>query len=785
VIVMGLIQWIGVSRGLLRSGRAAMLLSALVVSIIVATAGFTIRQNCQSAFDEHQRGMKSMGIVVAEQTARYVQVIDLIVREVQSRIANLDIKTPADFRRQSGTQEVHAYLAESVKNVPQADAIVLVGADGMALNWSRVGPVPRIDATGRDYFTYFKEHDDPGIFIGSLSKGLVTGKLSLFFARRISGPEGRFLGVVLGIVDVKYLSDFYQTASEHLGEAVTLLHRDGTMLMHYPNPAAAIGVKLPQGSPWYVRVAEGGGSYVTPGILSGIASLVSVHPLRDYPLVVDILLDKVVVFAELRRQTAYIIAFALAAALCVSGLFWVLARQFRWQVEQNAKLEEAAGRLSEGQQMLRSYAEMSVDWFWQQDADLRFTYDSNVPFMIASDDTGKTRRELADPTISEARWAKHEADLAARVPFRDFRFERIGSDGERHYISTSGDPVFDRNGVFNGYRGTGREITAEVRANARLAQANAELELSHQQIEAVLKNITHGVSSFDGAQRLQVWNRRYVEIYNLPPGAACVGRSFEEIVGYRLAAGTIDVAPVDYLARPAELGAANQPSSQVVTLKNGRIVVIHYQPMLDGGWVATHEDVTERHQAEASIAFLAQHDTLTRLANRALFNDRLEQAIVMAGRGSEFAVICLDLDHFKAVNDTLGHPVGDGLLQAVADRLQACVREGDTVARLGGDEFAIIQLAVAQPDHAELLTSRIMNAFHDPIDVEGHQIMTGLSVGVALAPGDGATSETLLRNADIALYLAKTEGRGTVRFFEPEMDARIQLRRTLALDGVS
>jgi diguanylate cyclase (GGDEF)-like protein len=204
--------------------------------------------------------------------------------------------------------------------------------------------------------------------------------------------------------------------------------------------------------------------------------------------------------------------------------------------------------------------------------------------------------------------------------------------------------------------------------------------------------------------------------------------------------------------------------------------------MPDGGWVATHEDVTERQQAEASIAFMAQHDALTGLANRVLFQDRLEQALAMGGRGSEFAVIYLDLDHFKPINDTLGHPVGDGLLQAVANRLEDCVREGDTVARLGGDEFAIIQLAIGQPHHAELLTNRIHEMFQDPFNVQGHQIAVGISVGVAVAPGDGTIAETLLRNADIALYLAKTEGRGTVRFFEPEMDAHIHRRRVLEAD---
>jgi diguanylate cyclase (GGDEF)-like protein len=144
--------------------------------------------------------------------------------------------------------------------------------------------------------------------------------------------------------------------------------------------------------------------------------------------------------------------------------------------------------------------------------------------------------------------------------------------------------------------------------------------------------------------------------------------------------------------------------------------------------------------------------------------------------------MCLDLDNFKQVNDTMGHPVGDGLLVAVADRLSACVREVDTVARLGGDEFAIIQLGARQPDDAEVLAARIVAAFLQPFEVGGHQIMTGVSIGVAVAPGDGASYETLMRDADIALYLAKTEGGGRVRFFEAEMDSRIHIRRLLELD---
>jgi diguanylate cyclase (GGDEF)-like protein len=321
------------------------------------------------------------------------------------------------------------------------------------------------------------------------------------------------------------------------------------------------------------------------------------------------------------------------------------------------------------------------------------------------------------------------------------------------------------------------------KTNGQLAQANARLELGHQQFDAVLSNMTQGVCFFDGAHKLLMCNRRYAEIYNLPPEAVHVGRSLQEIVDSRYAAGSApDMPPSDYLAWRSQIAAAEQPSGTVVTLRNKRVVAILHQPMADGGWVVTHEDITERKQAEADLVFMARHDALTRLPNRAMFQERLEDAMNMAGRGNKSAILCVDLDHFKLVNDTLGHPVGDGLLQAAADRLQACIRAVDTVARLGGDEFAIIQLGVERLDDVELLANRIIVAFSDPFHIDGHQIVAGASIGVAVAPGDGNSPEKLLKNADIALYLAKTEGRGTARFFEPEMDARIQLRRTLELD---
>jgi diguanylate cyclase (GGDEF)-like protein len=185
---------------------------------------------------------------------------------------------------------------------------------------------------------------------------------------------------------------------------------------------------------------------------------------------------------------------------------------------------------------------------------------------------------------------------------------------------------------------------------------------------------------------------------------------------------------------------------------------------------------------EQQLAYMAHHDALTDLANRVLLRDRIEQALQLAKRGQGFAVLFLDLDRFKSINDTLGHPVGDELLKAVAERLQGCVREIDTIARLGGDEFAIVQALSQQPQDATALAQRIGEALKAPFDLKDHQVVVDTSIGIAVAPGDGTDPDELLKNADLALYRAKDEGPGQYRFFEPEMDARMRARRALEID---
>jgi diguanylate cyclase (GGDEF)-like protein len=229
----------------------------------------------------------------------------------------------------------------------------------------------------------------------------------------------------------------------------------------------------------------------------------------------------------------------------------------------------------------------------------------------------------------------------------------------------------------------------------------------------------------------------------------------------------------------ARVEGAVAPANAFHEFGDGRTIAYAIRPLPDGGGVATHEDVTEQRRIEARIKHMAHHDALTDLPNRVLLRERLEGAL----KGdAPVAVLWLDLDRFKEVNDTLGHAVGDGLLKAAAERLQGCVRERDTVARLGGDEFAVIQTGADQPLGATTLALRIIEAISEPYQINDHRIVIGASVGISVAPHDATDAHQLLRNADLALYRAKNEGRGTYRFFELGMDARMHARRQLELD---
>jgi diguanylate cyclase (GGDEF)-like protein/PAS domain S-box-containing protein len=337
---------------------------------------------------------------------------------------------------------------------------------------------------------------------------------------------------------------------------------------------------------------------------------------------------------------------------------------------------------------------------------------------------------------------------------------------------------------------THEDITAREEMNARLQRQNElgreqeeNLRIRNLQFDTAINNMSQGLCFFDAAHKLIVCNDRYVEMYDLPPDRVGPGTPLAEIVDLRFEAGSFPAMSRDeYLHWRSNVAISASPTDSIVELRNGRTFKIRHRPMPDLGWVATHEDITEQRRAEVKIEHMAHHDSLTDLANRALLNERLEQALGRFHGEQMLAIHHLDLDQFKAVNDTFGHPAGDKLLKIVADRLRALARETDTIARMGGDEFVIVQAPIADPSEATSLAQQIIEWMSEPYTIDGHQANVGASIGIAVSPGDGSNSDKLLRNADLALYRAKADGRGTFRFFESGMDEQMQSRRIMEQD---
>lgn len=306
-----------------------------------------------------------------------------------------------------------------------------------------------------------------------------------------------------------------------------------------------------------------------------------------------------------------------------------------------------------------------------------------------------------------------------------------------------------------------------------LRNKTAELETINDRFDAALSNMHQGISMFDSEKRLVVWNDRYVEIFDFPTDYLKAGMHLNTIAKDLVFRGILkgEQSQAAAYQKTGEMDQLSVDTSWIEELSNGRSIAISRRPMKNGGWLATSEDITERRKIEAEIIRLARHDVLTGLANRAEFSSKLDEACKRVKRyGTAITVMMLDLDKFKAVNDTLGHPAGDTLLVEVAKRLRSSLRETDVLARLGGDEFAIIQEGGAtQHEGAIALALRIIHSITQPFDLDGHQANIGTSVGISMAPEHGIEPEDLLKRADLALYAVKSGGRNDYRIFQPEM----------------
>jgi diguanylate cyclase (GGDEF)-like protein len=302
------------------------------------------------------------------------------------------------------------------------------------------------------------------------------------------------------------------------------------------------------------------------------------------------------------------------------------------------------------------------------------------------------------------------------------------------------------------------------------------------QFDTALNNMPHGLCMFAADGRLAVMNHRFGDMMNLSDDLVQRSVSALDIVSACVTVGSISAASGHVILAEIENSQARDIVTTDPDADRGRSLSWTFQPMAGGGTVVLVEDVTERKNAEARITHLARYDELTALPNRLNFRDEIERLLAIQHDAEQLsALLFVDLDQFKQVNDTLGHPCGDQLLCAVADRLREMLRPEDFVARFGGDEFVVFQQNLASNEDAASLARRIVERLSERYRIDNHLVEIGASVGIAMT-SPGVSADTLLKNADMALYRAKADGRGTFCFFREEMAQTVEARRILELD---
>ena len=636
------------------------LATGIIVVGIIATA-VTIWAWRRDTTAAAIRDIGNTATVLAEQTSRSVQSMDLVLSDLQDKLRAMGATTPESFRQVSATKDVYGILVDRLQRLSQATVIALIDSSGRILNSTRSWPPPERNLADRRFFQHAKGSRDRNLFVTGPVVSTFSDIPTIYWSRRIEGPDGEFLGAIIAGSEVSYFRHVYDSIQALQGQSFTLLRDDGTVLVHHPDNNKFSVEMMPIDSPWYGVVSQGGGAYRSTGIFNGQPRLIAVRPLREYPLVVDVSVSEAQVLASWWWRAVFIAAGTLLMVICSALLLKALSNQFKQLSESEASLAE-------------------------------------------------------------------------------------------------------------------RETT--------LAEKSNQLEIAHMQIDAALNNITQGLVMFDREARIVVTNERYIEMYGLSRDIVKPGCTLQTLIQHRKDVGLFKGDPDQYCRQILRTIAAGKTAGHLIETTDGRTVYAVEQPLADGGWVVTHDDITERKRAEEQMAFMARHDALTGLANRTLLREKMEEALArLRRRGEMFTLFVLDLDLFKSVNDSLGHPIGDLLLAAVGRRLRASIRETDTVARLGGDEFALLQTVDGNQRAAAIaLADRLLEAVNVPYEIEGNQIMIGTSIGIVLAPDDGMEVEQLLKNADLALYRAKAEGRNAYRLFATEMDAEARSRHSLQND---
>ena len=750
--------------------RYLIVCGSLLVAAIVGGTAWTVENSKNRALADSQRELKNIALILSQQLDHSFQAIDLVEKSVALRVQSLAVVSSQDLVRQMSGRDVNLMLKASVSGLEQADYLQIISADGDVISSSRDMLTP-VNIADREHFITLKSDARLTAYFSAPVLSRTDGNWTIYQDRRLTAPNGNFLGLVSMAVPLSHFEKLF--GAIELGEAssITLYQSDGRLLARYPHNESVTGEYFKA-----ALVALGDRDNATARFIGAIYRkdrLLAAHRLANFPMFVSVAVDVGAALADWRHETYILLAAGGFATITVTGMMLLImgclyneqtSSKRRLALERE-RLDTAVNNMPQGLLMFDSSAKLVV---------CNRRYIEMYGLSPEALRPGCSLHDLISLRKAAGSIPGNVEEYCAGILGRleQGASETILESEAGRVIARKDQPV-----ASGGWVTTHTDITDRTKIEQ-------ERDQSREFLDQIIDRVPSAIIVKD------IHNLRYVLVN--AAAELYFGDSSDRIVG-KTARDLWPPATADLIAEHDKKLLESDGylsfdehrfdtpgcGSRIITSK--RIIVRdgHGEPQY---MLSVMDDVTERKLANERIVRMAHYDALTDLPNRVLFREQLEQALKWVKRGEQVAVLFLDLDHFKTVNDTLGHPVGDELLKAVAGRLSECLSDTDSVARLGGDEFAIIQTAVAVPENTTSLVARIFAALKPPFEVNGHQLLAETSIGIAVAPDDGVDSDQLLKNADLAMYGAKAEGRGVYRFFEPDMDARAKARRALESD---
>jgi diguanylate cyclase (GGDEF)-like protein/PAS domain S-box-containing protein len=746
----------------------------LVAAIIIGTIAM-VGEFRERALTNGERELENAVLLLARHFDQQLEDSEIIANDLISQMKIFGIATPEMFKARMSSPEAHEMLKNRISVLSYIGEVTVFDSDGQMINSSASWPVPSINIADREYFKTFKSNPQADAVMAEPVHSYVTGSWTAVIAHRMVGQNGVFLGVVSRRMDPASCEKFFASVALGPGAAIAMFHRDGTLLARYPHIDSMIGKKF-KTAPLLQSILTKGGQQTlrSESPVDHQDRIGSAAELTNFPMVILATNTFEAALSDWREQTRLLIIAAALSALVIAFILYSIVRQI------NRQNQESQQRLESEKQRLDTALNNMTQGLVLYDASARV-----VIFNQRYVDMYGLSTDIVKPGCHFYELIQHRKDTGSYDgdvhEFCSNVMRNVAQSKVSSTVMEGGDGrafmIVNKPLAQGGWVATIEDITD---------RRNLEQERDRNQtfLREIIDHIPSQITVKDARDHRYLLANRVAEVEFGLSHDAIVGKTAFDLLSRKLAERiTADderaLQSLDGLSLDEHPWESKLAGRRYITSKR---IGIRDQTGDPRYIINVIEDVTERRRADEKIAHMAHYDALTDLPNRALFRAQIERELAKTGAGEQFALLYIDIDEFKGINDSLGHHIGDELLKTVATRIRGCLKDTDLIARLGGDEFAVIRTAVeSRADVVEFVT-RIHAAIREPYQCLGHQLSTDASIGIALAPQDGTELDQLIKNADLAMYAAKAEGRRTHRFFAPVMHDSVTARLTMELD---